>query len=271
MNLLPRPLRELWVKACGLARLRERLLEARGAAISKPKDENDVVEDDRDSDKNLAKVSDELAKKEPRRPGQPVPGDFAAAVAVEPVRRPDARVGASVANASRESESRLAERVGRAAGGGAGRPVFALPAFVQAGSQGATCARSASSIAFCKHVEASGFKYRRIDLASFHLSVKCSDLTVLGGLPGTGKSSLPRLYAEALAGEEGQPRAASLSARRRQPLVARHARPARPDQRPRSLLSAGRKRIIPVPDLGPGRGVPGAGSIPGSTSSASTR
>jgi len=55
---------------------------------------------------------------------------------------------------------------------------------------------------FCKHVEASGFKHRRLDLAAFHLSVKCNDLTILGGLPGTGKSSLPRLYAEALAGDE---------------------------------------------------------------------
>ena len=55
---------------------------------------------------------------------------------------------------------------------------------------------------FGKHVEASGFKHRRLDLAAFHLSVKCNDLTVLGGLPGTGKSSLPRLYAEALAGDE---------------------------------------------------------------------
>src|SRR5262249_16590813 len=41
-----------------------------------------------------------------------------------------------------------------------------------------------------------------LDLAGFHLSVKCNDLTILGGLPGTGKSSLPRLYAEALAGDE---------------------------------------------------------------------
>ncbi len=55
---------------------------------------------------------------------------------------------------------------------------------------------------FCEHVERSGYKYRPIDLAGFHLSVKCHDLTVLGGPPGTGKSSLPRLYAEALLGEE---------------------------------------------------------------------
>lgn len=55
---------------------------------------------------------------------------------------------------------------------------------------------------FCEHVDRSGYRYRPIDLAGFHLSAKCHDLTVLGGPPGTGKSSLPRLYAEALLGEE---------------------------------------------------------------------
>ena len=42
-----------------------------------------------------------------------------------------------------------------------------------------------------------------MDLVAFHVSVKISDLTVLGGVSGTGKSSLPRLYAQALAGEAG--------------------------------------------------------------------
>lgn len=55
---------------------------------------------------------------------------------------------------------------------------------------------------FVRHTEASGYVYRRIDLASFHISAKTCDLTVLGGVSGTGKSSLPRLYAEALAGED---------------------------------------------------------------------
>jgi len=56
---------------------------------------------------------------------------------------------------------------------------------------------------FCTHVEASGFRYREIDLLAFHLNFKSSDFFVLGGLSGTGKSSLPQLYAEALAGEAG--------------------------------------------------------------------
>lgn len=55
---------------------------------------------------------------------------------------------------------------------------------------------------FVKHTRDSGFVYRRIDLASFHISAKTCDLTVLGGVSGTGKSSLPRLYAEALAGAD---------------------------------------------------------------------
>ena len=53
------------------------------------------------------------------------------------------------------------------------------------------------------HVQNAGYVYRRSDLVAFHVSVKVSDLTVLGGVSGTGKSSLPRLYAQALAGEVG--------------------------------------------------------------------
>jgi hypothetical protein len=54
-------------------------------------------------------------------------------------------------------------------------------------------------------VRDSGFQYREIDLLTFHVSVKCGDLTVLGGLPGTGKSTLTRLYSEALMGDELPP------------------------------------------------------------------
>lgn len=55
---------------------------------------------------------------------------------------------------------------------------------------------------FHTHVRNCGFTYRDIDLKAFHLSTKCNDMTILGGIPGTGKSSLPRLYSEALRGEE---------------------------------------------------------------------
>lgn len=54
---------------------------------------------------------------------------------------------------------------------------------------------------FRNHVRDSGFEYRDLDLLSFHLSVKSGDLTILGGVSGTGKASLPQLYATALAGE----------------------------------------------------------------------
>jgi hypothetical protein len=79
---------------------------------------------------------------------------------------------------------------------------FDLPTFVLRGPAALAVPEPAFFERFVRHTEASGFKYRRIDLAGFHLSAKCNDLTILGGLPGTGKSSLPRLYAEALSGDE---------------------------------------------------------------------
>lgn len=55
---------------------------------------------------------------------------------------------------------------------------------------------------FCTYVENCGFWHRRIDLVSMHLSCKTNDITILGGQPGTGKSTLPKLYADALQGDE---------------------------------------------------------------------
>jgi hypothetical protein len=64
---------------------------------------------------------------------------------------------------------------------------------------------SIEPIRFRRHVQDCGFSYRSIDLVAFHLSLKCSDLVVVGGVSGTGKSSLPTLYAQALAGDaDGQ-------------------------------------------------------------------
>jgi len=54
---------------------------------------------------------------------------------------------------------------------------------------------------FQDHVEKSGFQFRREDLIRFHLSMKCGEVTIMGGYPGTGKSTLPRLYTEALLGD----------------------------------------------------------------------
>jgi hypothetical protein len=51
---------------------------------------------------------------------------------------------------------------------------------------------------FFRVVEERGFVFPEADLINFHVCVKTGGLTVLAGLSGTGKSSLPRLYAEAL-------------------------------------------------------------------------
>jgi hypothetical protein len=149
--------------------------------------------------KNLAEVSDRLAKNRDDLVNQ--------FLAISPLLSQLNLVAAPSSLVPRPSS--LAEDEGQGTGDkGQGtrdkQPAraFVLPAFVQGGPPGRDVREVGFFERFCKHVEASGFKHRRLDLAAFHLSVKCNDLTVLGGLPGTGKSSLPRLYAEALAGDE---------------------------------------------------------------------
>ena len=56
---------------------------------------------------------------------------------------------------------------------------------------------------FIVAVEKCGFHYEPQDLIRFHTCVKCGFLTVLGGAPGSGKSSLVKLYASAILGREG--------------------------------------------------------------------
>ena len=82
-------------------------------------------------------------------------------------------------------------------------PAFALRPYLSNPLPGGSLDETAFFERFERHVRESGYVYRRKDLAAFHVSVKVSDLTVLGGVSGTGKSSLPRLYAQALAGEVG--------------------------------------------------------------------
>jgi hypothetical protein len=86
---------------------------------------------------------------------------------------------------------------------------FTLPAFVRQrkldGLDSNQIAEDAFLDRFRGVVAQRGFSYRTLDLHRFHLSVKCGDLTVLGGPSGTGKSSLPVLYSEALIGS-GEPR-----------------------------------------------------------------
>ena len=80
---------------------------------------------------------------------------------------------------------------------------FQMPAYIS-GTSAVTSALQEEAFfeRFKEVVQASGFTFRPLDLQRFHLSVKCGDLTVLGGPSGTGKSSLPALYAQALLGEE---------------------------------------------------------------------
>jgi hypothetical protein len=82
---------------------------------------------------------------------------------------------------------------------------FAMPAFLTSatGEYGPVTEDDFFS-RFVSHVEACGFKYREVDLISFHLNFKSSEFFVLGGVSGTGKSSLPRLYADALSGDVSQ-------------------------------------------------------------------
>lgn len=59
---------------------------------------------------------------------------------------------------------------------------------------------------FVSHVDASGFRFERDDLLAFHIAAKQGAPIILGGVSGTGKSSLPTLYSEALAGDEEAPK-----------------------------------------------------------------
>jgi hypothetical protein len=83
---------------------------------------------------------------------------------------------------------------------GSQQPPFVIPTFTGK-ADAATVPEEEFFERFKSHVENSGFRYREIDLLSFHVSVKCGELTILGGLPGTGKSSLSRLYSQAIRGD----------------------------------------------------------------------
>ena len=83
------------------------------------------------------------------------------------------------------------------------KPPIAFPAFILRAAGGYTPIDEIAFFErFCSHVESQGFRYRRADLISFHLNFRTSEFFILGGLSGTGKSSLPRLYMEALVGDQ---------------------------------------------------------------------
>ena len=80
-------------------------------------------------------------------------------------------------------------------------PALRLPEFPAALSDRAPMPEEAFFERFVSHVEECGFIFDRSDLLAFHLSAKERAPVILGGVSGSGKSSLPVLYAEALAGQ----------------------------------------------------------------------
>ena len=60
-------------------------------------------------------------------------------------------------------------------------------------------------INFWETLNDASWRYSLRDIVRFHTSIRCEPLTILGGAPGSGKSSLARLYAEYFGlGEENQ-------------------------------------------------------------------
>jgi len=81
-------------------------------------------------------------------------------------------------------------------------PALNLPEFPAPAPDRAQLSELAFFERFVSHVEACGFIFDREDLLAFHLSAKERAPVILGGVSGSGKSSLPVLYAEALAGQD---------------------------------------------------------------------
>jgi len=55
---------------------------------------------------------------------------------------------------------------------------------------------------FVEHVEASGFSFRDIDLQMYHVFFKSTEVMLVAGATGSGRSSIVELYAESLAASE---------------------------------------------------------------------
>jgi len=82
-------------------------------------------------------------------------------------------------------------------------PVYEPPVTARSALRSQSSLTEADFVArFVALAKGYGLHYREDDLRRFHLSVKCGDITVLAGPSGTGKSTLPILYARALLGED---------------------------------------------------------------------
>ncbi len=83
-------------------------------------------------------------------------------------------------------------------------PKFALPFSLATGEEAEVALMKEQVFfdRFSSYVDAVGFNYREFDLKRFHVSLKCGDLTIIGGPSGIGKSSLMQLYARALSGDD---------------------------------------------------------------------
>jgi energy-coupling factor transporter ATP-binding protein EcfA2 len=82
-------------------------------------------------------------------------------------------------------------------------PIYEPPITARSALRSPSALTEADFIArFVALAKGHGLHYQEGDLRRFHLSVKCGDITVLAGPSGTGKSTLPILYARALLGEE---------------------------------------------------------------------
>ena len=106
--------------------------------------------------------------------------------------------------------SQQGKRENAPAPAGMATPVLNLPDLPDIGSDRTHVQEEVFFERFVQHVEACGFVFERDDLLAFHLAAKERAPLVLGGVSGAGKSSLPVLYAEALAGENVDKRFAAV-------------------------------------------------------------
>lgn len=96
---------------------------------------------------------------------------------------------------------RSEERSEQPVGPNTSAPALKLPHFPAAASDRVPVLEEDFFERFVAHVNECGFVFDREDLLAFHLSAKERAPVILGGVSGSGKSSLPVLYAEALAGQ----------------------------------------------------------------------